>query len=145
MNATRYLPFAGRLLIGLPFAMSGLGKLAAIGPTTDMIRAAGLPLPPLALAISVAVELGGGLLLAAGFQTRIAAALLALFSLVAAVSFHSNFADQNQMIHFLKNVMMAGGLLQIVAFGAGAFSIDNRRVHGDAHAGIAGGNQSERH
>jgi putative oxidoreductase len=145
MNATRYLPFAGRLLIGLPFAMSGLGKLAAIGPTTDMIRAAGLPLPPLALAISVAVELGGGLLLAAGFQTRIAAALLALFSLVTAVSFHSNFADQNQMIHFLKNVMMAGGLLQIVAFGAGAFSIDNRRAHGDAHAGIAGGNQSERH
>jgi putative oxidoreductase len=133
MNATRYLPFAGRLLIGLPFAMSGLGKLAAIGPTTDMIRAAGLPLPPLALAISVAVELGGGLLLAAGLQTHIAAAVLALFSLVTAVSFHSNFADQNQMIHFLKNVMMAGGLLQIVAFGAGAFSIDNRRAGGDAH------------
>jgi putative oxidoreductase len=133
MNATRYLPFAGRLLIGLPFAMSGLGKLAAIGPTTEMIRAAGLPLPPLALAISVAVELGGGLLLVAGFQTRIVAAVLALFSIATAVSFHSNFADQNQMIHFLKNVMMAGGLLQIVAFGAGALSIDNRTAHGDAH------------
>ena len=51
---------------------------------------------------------------------------LALFSLVTAVSFHGNFADQNQMIHFLKNVMMAGGLLQIVAFGAGAFSVDSR-------------------
>ena len=49
-----------------------------------------------------------------------------LFSLATAVSFHSNFADQNQMIHFLKNVMIAGGLLQIAAFGAGAFSIDNR-------------------
>jgi hypothetical protein len=47
MNAIRYVPFAGRLLIGLPFAMSGLGKLAAIGPTTEMIRAAGLPLPSL--------------------------------------------------------------------------------------------------
>src|SRR5271155_2952881 len=133
MNATRYLPFAGRLLIGLPFAMSGLGKLAAIGPPPEMIRAAGLPLPPLALAISVAVELGGGLLLVAGFQTRIVAAVLALFSLATAVSFHSNFADQNQMIHFLKNVMMAGGLLQIVAFGAGALSIDNRAPQGDAH------------
>ena len=130
MNATRYLPFAGRLLIGLPFAMSGLSKLAAIGPTTDMIRAAGLPLPPLALAVSVTVEVGGGLLLVAGFQTRIVAAVLALFALATAFSFHSNFADQNQMIHFLKNVMMAGGLLQIVAFGAGALSVDNRGVKG---------------
>jgi putative oxidoreductase len=126
MNAMRYVPFAGRLLIGLPFAMSGLSKLAAIGPTTEAIRAAGLPLPPLALAVSVLVELGGGLLLVAGFQARIVAAALVLFSLATALSFHSNFADQNQMIHFLKNVIMAGGLLQIVAFGAGALSIDNR-------------------
>jgi hypothetical protein len=56
MNAIRYVPFAGRLLIGLPFAMSGLSKLAAIGPTTDAIHAAGLPLPSLALAVSVLVE-----------------------------------------------------------------------------------------
>jgi putative oxidoreductase len=128
MSAIRYVPFVGRLLIGLPFAMSGLSKLVAIGPTTEMIRAAGLPLPNLALALSVIVELGGGLLLVAGFRTRIVAAVLALFSLATAVSFHSNFADQNQMIHFLKNVMMAGGLLQIVAFGAGALSLDNRNV-----------------
>jgi len=130
MNATRYVPFAGRLLIGLPFAMSGLSKLAAIGPTTEMIRAAGLPLPPLALALAVVAELGGGLLLVAGFRTRIVATALALFSLATAVTFHSDFADQNQMIHFLKNVMMAGGLLQIVAFGAGALSIDNRSAKG---------------
>jgi putative oxidoreductase len=70
MTATRYIPFAGRLLIGLPFAMSGLSKLGAIGPTTEVIRAVGLPLPPLALAVSVIVELGGGLLLVAGFQSR---------------------------------------------------------------------------
>ena len=126
MDATRYLPFVGRLLIGLPFAMSGLSKLAAYGPTTAMIGAAGLPVPPLAFAVAVAVELGGGLLLIAGYQARSVATALALFSLATAVSFHSNFADQNQMIHFLKNVMMAGGLLQIVAFGAGAISIDNR-------------------
>ena len=132
MNAIRYVPFAGRLLIGLPFAMSGLGKLAAIGPTTEMIRAAGLPLPALSLALAIVVELGGGLLLVAGFRTRIVAAALALFSLATAVSFHSNFADQNQMIHFLKNVMMAGGLLQIVAFGAGALSMDKRSAKDDA-------------
>jgi putative oxidoreductase len=126
MNSTSYLAFAGRLLIGVPFAMSGLSKLTAYGATTAMIGAVGLPVPPLAYAVAVAVELGGGLLLIAGFQTRIVAIALALFSLATALSFHSNFADQNQMIHFLKNVMMAGGLLQVVAFGAGSFSIDSR-------------------
>ena len=129
MTAIRYVPFAGRLLIGLPFAMSGLSKLGAIGPTTEAIRSVGLPFPPLALAVCVAVELGGGLLLIAGFKARTVAAVLALFALLTAVTFHSNFADQNQMIHFLKNVMMAGGLLQIVAFGAGALSIDNRKLN----------------
>jgi putative oxidoreductase len=126
MDANRYLPLLGRLLIGLPFAMSGLGKLGAYSATTGMIAAVGLPAPPLAYAVAVVVELGGGLLLIAGYQARAVAAALALFSIATAVSFHSNFADQNQMIHFLKNVMMAGGLLQIAAFGAGAFSLDNR-------------------
>ena len=135
MDSTRYLSFAGRLLIGLPFAIGGLSKLAAYGPTTAMITAAGLPLPPLAFAVAVAVELGGGLLLIAGYQARLVAIALALFSVATAVSFHSNFADQNQMIHFLKNVMMAGGLLQIAAFGAGAISLDNRFSRG--HAAVA--------
>jgi putative oxidoreductase len=129
MNATRYLPFVGRLLIGLPFAISGIGKLAAYGATTEMIGAAGLPAPPLAFATAVAVELGGGLLLIAGLQARAVAIVLALFCLATALSFHSNFADQNQMIHFLKNIMIAGGLLQIVAFGAGAISVDDRLSH----------------
>ena len=126
MDPTRFLPFAGRLLIGLPFAMSGLGKLAAYGPTTAKIAAVGLPVPPLAFALAVSLELGGGLMLVAGYQARAVGMALALFTLVAALAFHSNFADQNQMIHFLKNVMMAGGLLQIAAFGAGAFSLDGR-------------------
>jgi putative oxidoreductase len=124
---TRYLPFIGRVLIALPFMMSGLSKLTAYGATTAMIAAAGLPFPPLALAVAAIVELGGGLLLVLGYQTRPVALALAVFSLAAAVSFHSNFADQNQMFHFLKNVMIAGGLLQIVAFGAGAISIEQLR------------------
>ncbi len=141
MIATRYLPFVGRLMIGLPFAMSGLGKLAAYGATTEMISAAGLPLSPLAFGVAVVVELGGGVLLIAGYRARFVAIALAVFSLVAAVSFHNDFADQNQMIHFLKNVMMAGGLLQIAAFGAGALSIDNRRSkdgQATANVGLAG-------
>jgi putative oxidoreductase len=130
MSSASYLSFTGRLLIGLPLAMSGLGKLAAYGPTTAMIIAAGLPLPPLAYAVAVALELGGGLLLIAGYQVRPVAIALALFCIATALSFHNNFADKNQMIHFLKNVMMAGGLLQIAAFGAGALSLDHRLSKG---------------
>ena len=130
MSSASYLSFTGRVLIGLPLAMSGLGKLAAYGPTTAMIVAAGLPLPPLAYAVAVALELGGGLLLIAGYQVRPVAIALALFCFATAVSFHNNFADKNQMIHFLKNVMMAGGLLQIAAFGAGALSLDHRLSKG---------------
>jgi putative oxidoreductase len=95
----------------------------------------GLPFPPLAFAVAATVELGGGLLLVLGFQVRLVALALAVFALATAVTFHSNFADQNQMIHFLKNVMMAGGLLQIVAFGAGAISIEQwRRKSGTSSA-----------
>jgi len=124
---SRFLPLIGRLMIGLPFAMSGFSKLTAYRATTSMISAAGLPWPAVAFAVAVAIELGGGLVLIAGYRARAVAAILALFSLATAVTFHANFADQNQMIHFLKNVMLAGGLLQIVAFGAGRFSLDNRR------------------
>src|SRR5258707_3480387 len=113
-----YLPFIGRVLIGLPFAMSGLGKLATYGPTTEKIAAVELPFPPLAFAVAVAVELGGGLLLVLGYRVRPVALALAVFSLATAVSFHSNFAGQNQRIHCLKNVMIAGGCLPIAAFQA---------------------------
>jgi putative oxidoreductase len=87
--------------------------------------------------VAIAVELGGGLLLVLGYQVRPVASAVAVFALATAVSFHSNFADQNQMIHFLKNVMMAGGLLQIVAFGAGTISIEQwRRKSGPAAQAI---------
>jgi putative oxidoreductase len=67
-----------------------------------MIGAVGLPFPPLAFAVAVAVELVGGLLLILGYHVRPVALALAVFALAPAISFHSNFADQNQMIHFLK-------------------------------------------
>jgi putative oxidoreductase len=127
MNASRYLPFIGRLFIGLPFMVSGLSKLAAHGATIAFIASSKLPLPlPLAYAGAVIVEIGCGLLIVLGYQTRIVAVVLALFCLATAAFFHTNFADPNQTFHFIKNLIMTGGLLQIVAFGAGAISIDNR-------------------
>ena len=108
------------------FILSGFGKIAAPAATQGYIAAMGLPAPALAYIASIAIELGGGLLLLAGYRTKLIAAGLALFSIVTAFIFHHALADQNQMIHFLKNFAMAGGLLQFVAYGAGRISVDGR-------------------
>jgi len=127
----RYLPFVGRLFIGLPFMASGLSKLAGYGATIALIESSELPLPPpLAYAGAVIVEIGCGTLMVIGFQTRIAATILALFCLATAASFHTNFADPDQIFHFIKNMVMTGGLLQVVTYGAGAVSIDSRYSKG---------------
>jgi putative oxidoreductase len=96
----------------------------------------GLPAPVLAYIASIAIELGGGLLLLAGYRTKLIAAGLALFSIVTAFIFHHVLADQNQMIHFLKNFAMAGGLLQFVAYGAGRISLDGRVATRGSSAGV---------
>ena len=118
----------GRLLIATIFVLSGASKVAAPAATISMIQSAGLPFATLGLAISVAVEIGGGLALILGYHTRLAGLALFAFTLATALAFHSNFADQNQFIDFLKNIAMAGGLLQIVAFGGGCYSLDARNA-----------------
>lgn len=125
-NTNTIVPAIGRILLATIFIFSGIGKLMAPAATIGYIASSGLPFAPLALAGAIAVELGGGLMLALGIQTRLVAALLAGFSIVTGLAFHNAIGDQNQLIHLLKNIAMAGGLLQVVAFGAGAFSIDNR-------------------
>lgn len=118
----------GRVLLAAIFILSGLGKASDPAGTIAYIGDAGLPFPQLAFAGAVLIELGGGIALVLGYRTRIAAAALALFSVAAALAFHSDLADQNQMIHFLKNFAMAGGLLQVAAFGGGRLSLDARKV-----------------
>jgi putative oxidoreductase len=127
-NSTQNLAAAGRVLIGGIFMFSGLGKLATYGATTAAISSVGLPFAPLGFAVAIAVELGLGLFLAIGYRARPAALVLALWCVVTAIFFHRNFADQNMFIHFMKNLMIAGGLLQIVQFGAGGWSLDNRNL-----------------
>jgi putative oxidoreductase len=95
--------------------------------TQGYIASVGLPLPILSYLIAITVEVCGGVLLIVGYRTRIVASILAIFTLATALSFHTAFGDQNQMVHFLKNICIAGGLLQVVAFGAGSLSIDNRQ------------------
>jgi len=129
-----FLPLAGRILMAAIFVMSGIGKIANPAGTLGYINAMGLPFPELALAGAIGIEVVGGLLLIAGLYTRPVALALAAFSIVTGLVFHSAIADQNQMIHLMKNLAMAGGLLQIAAFGAGSLSLDARRGASALHA-----------
>jgi putative oxidoreductase len=117
-------PVIGRILLATIFVFSGFGKLLAPAATIGYIQSTGLPMASLGLVAAIIVELGGGLLLALGYKTRLVAVVLAVFSVVTGLIFHSALGDQNQLIHFLKNLAMAGGLLQVAAFGAGAYSLD---------------------
>ena len=122
-----YAAVAGRILLAAIFILSGFGKIADPAGTLGYIGAVGLPFPPLALGAAILVEVAGGLALILGYRTRLVALVLAAFSIATAVAFHSALGDQNQFIHFFKNVAMAGGLLQITAFGSGPIGLDSRR------------------
>ena len=116
----------GRLLMSAIFIWSGYGKLAAYAATGAYMQKMGVPDQLLPLVI--AVELGGGLLLAIGFQTRLVVILLASFTLLAGLLFHLQLGDLNQMNHLMKNVAIIGGFLMVFVTGAGAWSVDGRRA-----------------
>jgi len=118
---------AGRILLSQIFIISGLSKAANPAGTIGYIQSVGAPLPEVAYAIALFVELVLGVALLVGYKTRLAAAGIAIFTVATAFMFHNNLADQMQQIMFLKNLTIVGGLLMVVAFGAGAFSVDNRR------------------
>ncbi len=118
------LPLLGRILLGLIFVLSGVFKIPGWEGTLGFMAAKGMPFAPLFLAGAIVLEIGGGLALIVGFQARLAAAALAAFSVVAALIFHNfwtltGFEQQGEMVHFLKNLSIAGGLLMVVAFGPG--------------------------
>jgi len=134
----------GRILLGHIFLIAGIGKISSYAGTMGYMESMGVP--GVLLPAVILLELGGGLALILGFQTRVVAAALALFCAAAAAIFHNDFGNQMQMIMFMKNFAMAGGLLYVVAFGAGALSIDAKLAqhkhhdeehhtpHGAAHA-----------
>jgi putative oxidoreductase len=127
------LNFAARLLMVALFLPAGIGKLTGFAGTVGYISSVGLPLPTLAAAVALIVEIVGGLALLAGFGTRIAALVLAAFTLVASFFFHNYWgvpADQAfmQQLLFFKNIAVVGGLLAIAANRAGAWSLDARRA-----------------
>ena len=124
-----YGPLVGRLMIAAIFVGSGFRKITGFDGTVGYIASKGLPLPQLAAIAAIIVELGGGILLILGWKTRWAAAAMCIFTVVAALIFHNFWVvpaeqAQNQMIHFMKNICMAGGLLYVVVFGSGPLAVD---------------------
>ena len=124
-----YGPLAGRILMAVIFIFAGYGKITGFEGTVGYIASKGLPLPQLAAIGAIIVELGGGILLVLGWQTRWVAAALFIFTAMTALFFHNFWAvppdqAQNQMIHFMKNISMMGGQLFVVIHGAGALSLD---------------------
>ena len=118
-----YLSPLARLFIAIIFLMSGLNKIGNYENTAYWMEAVGVP--SLFLPIVIALEIVGGLAIILGWKARIFSFLLAGFCMLSAIVFHSNFADQNEMINFMKNIAIAGGFLTITINGAGSFSLDD--------------------
>ena len=117
----------GRILLSVIFLLSGFGKLTAIAGTAGYFGSLGLPMPTVtAIAVGL-IEFIGGLAILVGFRTRIAAWVLAIFTVASALIAHTGWADQMQMISFMKNLAIAGGFLVLASSGAGALSVDARR------------------
>lgn len=121
-----------RIFLGHIFLLAGLSKIGAYEGTQGYMEAMGVPGALLPLVILL--EAGGGLAVIAGWKTRYASVILAVFTVAAAVIFHNNFDDQTQMILFMKNIAITGGLMLLAVHGAGAYSIDSRKSIAIGHA-----------
>lgn len=120
---TKHVDAPARALMAAIFIVAGAGKLSSIEATQRYMEA--FDVPSALLLPTIVFELGAGLLLLVGLGTRYVAFLLAMFTLVSGAIFHMSFADQVQLIMFLKNLAIAGGLLLLTKHGAPDLSIDN--------------------
>lgn len=128
----QYGPFFARILLAAIFLISGYDKIGGFSKVAAFMASKGIPLSEIALALSIVLEIGGGLLLIAGWKARWAAAAFFVWLIPATLLFHNFWAVdaaqyQNQFNHFLKNLCIMGGMLYVMAFGAGPLSMDNRR------------------
>ena len=122
---SKYSSLVARILLSHIFIMAGISKITGYAGTQGYMESVGVP--GMLLPLVIILELGGGLALLVGWQTRLVSYAVAAFTVIAAVIFHSNLADQMQMIMFMKNFAIAGGLLLLAEHGAGAFSLENRK------------------
>jgi len=115
----------GRILLVLIFLQSGVGKIENFGGTVQYMASYGMPYTNFFLVGAIFFELVGSATVILGYFARFGALLLLIFLIPTTLIFHSNFADQVQMIMFMKNVSMLGGCLIVLASGAGRFSLDS--------------------
>jgi putative oxidoreductase len=123
------LAFVGRILIALIFVRAGINKLGSIDATAAGMAKAGIPLSNILVFGAIAIELGGGLLVTVGLFARCAALALFFYTLTLALIFHAYWAVPGaearvQAAFFYGHLSMMGGMLVVVAFGAGAYSLD---------------------
>ena len=119
----------GRIALAAIFVLSGLQKVVDFTGTASMIASAGVPLPTVAAAVAVVIELGGGLAIFAGWMTRVAALAIVVFLIIVSPIFHNFWTMEGEarmmnQVMFLKNVSMLGGFLLLMAFGPGRYSVD---------------------
>jgi putative oxidoreductase len=114
----------GRVLMSAIFIQAGIGKAMAPAATMGYFAHDGVPVPGAAYAVALLIEIGGGLLFLVGWRARVVALVLAVWCIATAMVAHYHPENRDAMIHFMKNVCMAGGFLQVVAFGAGRLSLD---------------------
>ena len=127
----QYVSLGGRFLLSVIFLLSGIHKLMDWSGTADYMASYGMTAVPFFLTAAVVVELVGGAALLFGYYTRLAALVLFLYLIPVTYIFHhfwglQGHAQQEQMINFLKNLAIMGGLLEFCAVGAGAMSVDNK-------------------
>jgi len=120
----KWTELIGRTLLAQLFLMAGIHKITAYAGTQGYMEAMGVP--GMLLPLVILLEVGGGLMLVLGWQTRWAAAAMGVFSLTSAAIFHHNLVDQMQMIMFMKNLSIAGGMFILAVHGAGVLSLDER-------------------
>ncbi len=125
-GAMDWIGLLGRVLMSAVFLHGGYVKAMTPAATMAMFGHLDLPLPGAAYALALVIELGVGALFLIGYRARLTALVLAVWSIATAMAAHYHPADAAAMIHFWKNVCMAGGFLQVVAFGAGRLSADRR-------------------
>jgi putative oxidoreductase len=128
--STNTILLVARVLLSFMFILSGVMKFGSIGGTAGYIASVGLPAATALAWLAAIFETFAGLAILVGYQTRIAAYLLAAFCVFAGYVFHFNPADQMQFISFMKNLTIAGGFLALSESGAGAWSVDARMPRG---------------